>query len=275
MSKKILLSLLTATILSVSSYAEDRVVASYNGSDIKKSEVEKKLRVALNGSLPGNKSDFDELDQNVKQQVLQDVLQQKLLEDDLKHSAIKDSKLFKQQLDEAKKRAEIDLYMQNYVRRHINDAMLKDAYANLVNNLKNNPEVKISHILVATEDEAKKALADIKAGKSFDEEAKAVSIDQATKDRGGEIGYISKGQVFPEVEKAVYNTKVDGITEPIKSPSGWHIIKVLDIKQRVIPEFDKIKTQLDQQVATKIVNDHIKDLSKSADIKVFLDKQGK
>lgn len=260
-------------MLTINAYAEDRVVAKFDGKDLKKSEIEHKLRIVLGGYLPNNKSDFDDLDTNTKQRILQEIIQQKVLEDDLNRSKIKDSKLFQQQVEEAKKKVEIDLYMQNFVKRHINEGMIKAEYNNLVNALKNNPEIKLSHILVGSEEEAKKALADIKAGKSFAEEAKEVSTDKTTKERGGEIGYISKGQAFPEVEKTIYSLKAGEISEPVKSPAGWHVLKVDEIKQRIIPEFDKVKTEVEQQVGYKIVNEHLKELAKTANVQIFLNKK--
>ena len=276
MSIKFLLSLVVCCVLASSSFADDkdRVVAEYDSKSLHKSEVENRLNFILGGSLPDNKKDFDDLDSNTKQAVIQEIVQQKVLEDDMKNSKIKDSKIFKQQVEDAKTKATLDVYLQNLIKRNINDAMIKAEYSNYVDMIKNNPEIKVSHILVATKEEAEKILADLKAGQSFESLASKFSTDQSTKDRGGEIGYISKGQTFPDIEKAAYSLKVNEVSEPIQTQAGWHILKVLEIKKREIPSFEAIKTQLQQQVGYKFVNDYMKKLIENAKVKIFLNKPG-
>ena len=136
-------------------------------------------------------------------------------------------------------------------------------------NIKNNPEIKISHIVVPTEEDAKKILAEIKSGKTFEDLAKEYSTDKTTKDRGGEVGYISKGQAFPTIEKAAYKLKVGEVSDPIQTQAGWHIIKALDIKKQEIPSLDIAKPQLEQQVAYKVINDYMKKLIQDANVKIY------
>ncbi len=274
MSIKFLLSLIVCCVLASSSFADDkdRVVAEYDGKSLYKSEVEARLKFIFGGSLPDNKKDFDDLDTNTKQAVIQEIVQQKVLEDDMNNSKIKNSKIFIQQVEDAKTKATLDVYLQNYIKRNINDSMIKAEYSNYVDMLKNNPEVKVSHILVGSKEEAEKILADLKAGQSFEDLAKKFSTDKSTSDRGGEIGYISKGQTFPDIEKAAYSLKAGGVSEPIQTQAGWHILKVLEIKKREIPTFDAIKAQIQQQVGYKIVNDHMKELIQDAKVKIFPNK---
>lgn len=275
MNKKLLLSLLLTSSVAISALAADRVVATYGGKELKKSEIEQQLRVIFSGHLPENKNDFDDLSPQTKQSILQDLVQQKLLEDDMNSSKIKDSKLFQQQVAAAQKKVAVDLYMQNLVKRQINEAMIKAEYANFVNTLKNNPSLKIAHILVATEDEAKKAAAEIKSGKAFEEVAKEVSIDKQNKDKGGEIGYIQKGRILPDFEKIVYQMKTGEVSEPVKSKGGWHLLKVLEVKAQQIPELAQVHQQIEQQVAMKIIDQHVAEIAKKTDVKLMVEPEHK
>ena len=130
MSIKFLLSLVVCCVLSSSSFADDkdRVVAEYDGKSLHKSEVENRLKFILGGSLPDNKKDFDDLDSNTKQAVIQEIVQQKVLEDDMKNSKIKDSKIFKQQVEDAKTKATLDVYLQNLIKRNISIFICKDYF---------------------------------------------------------------------------------------------------------------------------------------------------
>lgn len=252
--------------------ADDRIVAEYdNGKTISKSEVSDRLRVFFDGKLPEGKKDFDDLDPNTKQAVIQDVVQEKVLESDMDHSKLKDSKIFQQKVDLAKKKAALDVYFQSYVKRNLNEGMVKAEYNKTVAMLKSNPELKVSHILVATKEEADKAIADIKSGTSFEDEAKKVSLDKASKDKGGEVGYISRGQV-PAIEKVAYSLKVSEISAPVHTDAGWHILKVIEIKAREIPSFDTVKAQIEQQTAYKAVSDYIQKLMSEAKVKIFVNK---
>jgi foldase protein PrsA len=88
------------------------------------------------------------------------------------------------------------------------------------------PEIRASHILVATEDEAKKVLSQLKEGKDFAELAKKYSTDNTTSVEGGDLGFFGKGQMVPEFEKAAFALKPGEISDIVKSEFGYHIIKV-------------------------------------------------
>lgn len=86
-------------------------------------------------------------------------------------------------------------------------------------------DIKISHIVVRSEVEAKQALAELKAGGSFAEVARQRSID-ATAATGGALGWQAKGKMLPEFEKPTAKLKVAGdLTDVIKSPFGYHIVQ--------------------------------------------------
>jgi len=89
-------------------------------------------------------------------------------------------------------------------------------------------DIKISHIVVKSENEAKDALAQLKSGGVFSEVARQCSID-VTASTGGDLGWQSKGKMLPEIEKACAKLKNPGdLTEVVKTPFGYHIVKFDD-----------------------------------------------
>lgn len=90
-------------------------------------------------------------------------------------------------------------------------------------------EVKLSHILVNTEDEAKNIRAEILEGKSFEEMAEKYSLCES-KAQKGDIGYNMRNHLFKEIENAAFTMKKHELSEPIKTENGWHLVKVYDIK---------------------------------------------
>jgi peptidyl-prolyl cis-trans isomerase C len=102
-------------------------------------------------------------------------------------------------------------------------------------------EYKVRHILVKTEDEAKKVQEQLKAGKKFEQLAKSNSIDPGSKDTGGALGdWISQGSgLVPEFFTAVTALKKGETSEPVKSDFGWHLIKVDDARALKLPSVDE------------------------------------
>jgi len=89
-------------------------------------------------------------------------------------------------------------------------------------------EFRASHILVKTQDEAfdlKKRLAQ---GEDFATLARKVSLDLFTRYKGGDLGFIKKGQAMPQFEKVLLALKVGETSLPVATPFGYHIIKLVD-----------------------------------------------
>ena len=67
-------------------------------------------------------------------------------------------------------------------------------------------------------------------GADFGELAK-LNSDDSTAGRGGEVGWVFPGDTVPEFERAMMQLKDDEISEPVRSPFGWHLIQVLERKR--------------------------------------------
>ena len=101
------------------------------------------------------------------------------------------------------------------------------------------PEIRASHILVDTENQAKKILAEIKNGADFAKLAEEYSKDPGSKESGGDLGYFAKGKMVPEFERAAFALKPGEISDVVKSEHGYHIIKVTG--ERTSLSFDDAK----------------------------------
>ncbi|TCU71563.1 peptidyl-prolyl cis-trans isomerase C [Tissierella praeacuta] len=114
-------------------------------------------------------------------------------------------------------------------------------------NFKKPETVIASHILVDNEDKAKDIINEINNGLSFEEAAQSYS-SCPSKERGGNLGEFTKGQMVPEFETAAFNMEVDTISEPVKTQFGYHIIKLLAKNKESLSTFDEIKKEITQQV---------------------------
>ena len=88
-------------------------------------------------------------------------------------------------------------------------------------------EVKASHILVQTEEEAIKLKEEILSGAEFADVAAVNSLCPSGA-RGGDLGFFGKGQMVKEFEDAAFSLKVGELSEPVKTNFGWHSILVTD-----------------------------------------------
>ncbi len=88
-------------------------------------------------------------------------------------------------------------------------------------------EVRASHVLVKTEDEAKKLREDINAGKiSFEDAARKISLCPSGHE-GGDLGFFKRGVMVKPFEDAAFAMKEIGeVSEPVKTQFGWHLIQL-------------------------------------------------
>lgn len=133
-------------------------------------------------------------------------------------------------------------------------------------------QVKARHILVPDMKTAQKVEADLKSGKDFAAEAKQYSIDPGSKDKGGELGTFRRGQMVPAFDKAAFSLPVNQISQPVKSPFGYHIIQVesRDAGQQATLDNSKarIAELLRQQQEAPLIQPFLQDLQSKANIQV-------
>lgn len=88
-------------------------------------------------------------------------------------------------------------------------------------------EVKASHILVETEEEAINLKEEILSGTPFEDVAAEHSLCPS-RANGGDLGFFGRGQMVGEFEKAAFELKVGEISDPVRTNFGWHLILVTD-----------------------------------------------
>src|SRR5205085_763690 len=124
----------------------------------------------------------------------------------------------------------------------------------------------------AAQKKAKELLAKIKKGEDFAELAKQNSEDPGSKDRGGDLGYFSRGDMVEPFEKTAFSLEVGQTSDVVATDFGFHIIQVEEKKASSKMSMDEIKDDLReylfQQRAAKRFETYIKDLRAKADIKI-------
>lgn len=121
----------------------------------------------------------------------------------------------------------------------------------LENKIKSNviEQVKFRHILVATEKEATSLISELKDNKDFAALAKEFSKDASTRNRGGEVGFVSRADLEDEaLQEALFGNGVGLLEDSVKAKDGFHVIEILEKKGSVPGTF----TQLVQTYRTRL-----------------------
>ncbi|MDI7277379.1 MAG: peptidylprolyl isomerase, partial [Anaerolineae bacterium] len=97
-------------------------------------------------------------------------------------------------------------------------------------------QVHARHILVADEEKAREVVARLEAGESFEELAALYSLDSGTRQQGGDLGWLPRGVIVPEFDRAAFALQPGQTSAPVKSSLGYHVIRVDERGLRALQE---------------------------------------
>ncbi|MHB1080668.1 MAG: peptidylprolyl isomerase [Prosthecobacter sp.] len=112
---------------------------------------------------------------------------------------------------------------------------------------------RLAQIFVAEENGAEKKLKAVqqrlkeKPG-SFGQVAREMSEEKESASRDGEIGWLKEQQIQPEILAQLPQLSVNMVSAPVKLKDGWHILKVLDVREAFTPIFEQVRVQLAQRL---------------------------
>ncbi|MBB3176458.1 peptidylprolyl isomerase [Variovorax sp. Sphag1AA] len=174
---------------------------------------------------------------------------------------------YKNQLELARQAILIRQLFENYRKTNVvSDADAKAEYDKFVA-ANSGKEFKARHILVETEDQAKKIIADLKKGAKFEDIAKKQSKDPGSGANGGDLDWASPASFVPEFSEAMVKLGKGEMTQtPVKSQFGYHIIRVDDIRQAQLPKFEEVKPQIVQQLQQQRLQKYQEDLRAKAKV---------
>jgi peptidyl-prolyl cis-trans isomerase C len=234
------------------------VLAKVNGSEIRASDValaEEELGPSLAQMDPATK----------KENVLSFLIDMKIVSKEAEDKKIADRDDFKTRLAFARNRLLMDNLLAVEGKAATTDEAMKKVYEDAAKQITGEMEVHARHILVETEDQAKKIEAELKKGADFAELAKKESKDPGASD-GGDLGFFTKDQMVPEFSAAAFALEPGKISDPVKTQFGWHIIKVEEKRTRKAPDFEQVKPQIETYVVRKAQADYVAKLRQTAKV---------
>jgi len=252
---RLALKVLLSTAL-LSSMAAAQVVATVNGTAITTDEVNQVLMEGTQGrfnTLPKEKQ------LELRKRIVEGMVSQELVYGDAKKTGVLKSPEYKKELKEVLKRVEKQLaskvwQKQQFDKIKLSDKAVRAYFDSHANEFVEKEKVHARHILVKTEDQAKKIIADLKGKQG--EALKTAFIAAAKKfstgpsgPKGGDLGSFPRGQMVPEFNDKVFNMKVGTITAtPVKTQFGYHIIYLEDKINGKKLGFNDVKSFIEQKL---------------------------
>lgn len=176
--------------------------------------------------------------------LLEFLIENQIFADAAENNAMADTAEFTDKLNYTRRRMLRDMYFNQRMKDAVKNDELIALYKAKLEVLPKEEDVHARHILVKTEDEAKAIALELGKGADFSKLASARSIDSATKDKGGDLGFFGRGKVVPEIEKSAMKLETGKISSPVESAFGWHIIKVEERRPKAPPTFESVKQRL-------------------------------
>lgn len=221
---------------------EKKVLATINGVEITEQDIDLAI-----SRFPKQKQAQLSTEQGRKQ-LLNQKISFELIFNYAQNEKMNEEKEFQDQLEQLKKEVLVQYAASKLLSDvKVTDNEVKDYYEANKAVFKAPPTATASHILVNTEEEANNIKKEIQDGLAFEEAAKKYSTCPS-KQKGGNLGTFSKGQMVPEFEKAAFDLEPGVVSEPVKTQFGYHLIKVQNKSEDSTIPFEQAKDTIKGQL---------------------------
>jgi len=125
----------------------------------------------------------------------------------------------------------------------VTDEEVLEYYEQYKDSFTEKEQVHLYNILLETEEEAQDILGQLKTGEDFS----GIAIEKSTGPsaaQGGDLGYLSKGTILPEIEEVIFTLEVEELSGVVKTDFGFHILKITDKKPEIVKTLEEVKEEI-------------------------------
>ncbi|MDR0572208.1 MAG: peptidylprolyl isomerase [Rickettsiales bacterium] len=210
--------------------------------------------------------EFDKLTREEQEIVIKEVVNERILVKKAKKTDITSSKQYVDKMNAISNNLLKELFLERLINENVTEEKIKEKYNDLTKFLNGKKEYRVKHIVVKTETEIKKVVAELRLkSNTFEKLAEKYSID-ASKDSGGDLGYIVEGQTVGEFEEVIKNQPLNRMTKPFQTSFGWHVAIKEDERDAVVPTFDDVRDSLKMSLVAEFVKKYSQDNLKDSNI---------
>jgi peptidyl-prolyl cis-trans isomerase C len=234
-------------------------VATVNGKPIKQSLYD---YISKDAATRGQT-----VDTNVKQMIVDKLISSELVYQEAQRLGLDKQADYLAQEELSRRELLVNTYLADFIKKNpVSEAITKAAYEQLKKEI-GDREYKASHILVATEKEARDIIAQLGKAGDFAKIAKEKSIDPGSGENGGDLGWFSPGTMVKPFSDATVALKKGAVTaNPVQTQFGWHVIKLEDTRTAQPPAYDKVKPALEKKLQQDQLEKVLSDLRAKAKI---------
>ncbi len=249
------IAVLTLPVAADDAPTADTVVATVNGTDITLGHM-----IVLRAGLPAQ---FAQVPPEVIYKgILDQLIQQTLLQQNMTGELSRTGRIA---IENERRAVAASEEIGRVTDSALGDGAMKAAYEAKYATMPEVPEYRAAHILVETKEEAEELITQLNDGADFAELAKEKSTGPSGPS-GGELGWFSAGMMVEPFQAAVEDMEAGGISEPVETQFGWHVIKLNETRTKDRPKLDDVRDELEQEVRQAAMNVHIDSLLESGDV---------
>lgn len=231
-----------------------------NGQALSTAQAEVLFRERLAQGLPATPE--------LKAAVRQELIDQALMGQAAHAEGLDRLPLVQAQMEAASRMALVRQWQQKWLADHpVSDDELAQAYqAYLATQGKE--ELLLRQVVVADEATARQLIQRLRRGEPFGELVRRHSIDAASRDAGGETGWVLQGRLLPDVARAVNPLQPRQLAmAPVRTAQGWHVLQLLDRRSWTPPTLAQLRDQLLDRLLAARLEQRLQALRNAADIR--------
>ncbi len=234
-------------------------VATVNGTAIPRARLDYMMRQQMQRGAPDN--------EQTRAMVREDLINRELVTQAAVRAGTAKKREVQTQLEVTRQEVLVGAYLSDYLRENaVTDADVKKEY-DRVREQTGASEYKSRHILVETEEEAKRLIAELQKGGKFDELAKKSSKDEGTRELGGDLDWkVPSTLEKPFADAMVALQKGKFSLTPVQTRFGYHVIQLDDVRTVDFPALAQVRPQIQQQLVRKKVEDLVRELRAQAKV---------
>jgi peptidyl-prolyl cis-trans isomerase D len=155
-----------------------------------------------------------------------------------------------------------DVQVQSYYNSHRDEFRTKERVKarHILISVLNKPQADIPKLKAKAED----LLKQIKAGADFAKLAEQNSDDKSNAAKGGDLGWVMRGQMVPEFEKATFALKPNAISDVVSTNYGFHIVQVMEKEEGRQRPLEEVKSQIVAGLKSQMISDRMQALADQA-----------
>jgi peptidyl-prolyl cis-trans isomerase C len=234
-------------------------VATVNGVAIPRERADLILRERTQQGMPDN--------EQLRTAVREELINREVILQEANRTGMTRRPELQTELELVRQTVIVQAYLRDWAQKHpVSDADVQKEYERAKAQT-GSTQYKARHILVATEDEAKNLIAEIRKGAKFEDLAQKSSIDQGTRQRGGDLDWNVPGIFDKPFADALVKLEKGKTTEtPVRTRFGFHVIRLDDVRAVDFPSLAQVKPQIQQRITQERINGLIRELRSKAKV---------